>query len=168
MDFQDARISYLYLFYFLAKVDFLPIYCHFMLHCPLVLPLTLLLLFFSFQDLLRCRVLTSGIFETRFQIDKVNFQWATSMFIYHDVCDRAKVKKSNKSVNIKLFNFLCLSVCSTLEVRGMNGESGSSVLMVGDDPELFLKYLTLTLLLFSCHWVYKVTKADIYVVFRNP
>uniref|UniRef100_A0A3B5M2X2 Guanine nucleotide-binding protein G(s) subunit alpha n=1 Tax=Xiphophorus couchianus TaxID=32473 RepID=A0A3B5M2X2_9TELE len=26
-----------------------------------------------FQDLLRCRVLTSGIFETRFQIDKVNF-----------------------------------------------------------------------------------------------
>uniref|UniRef100_G3NSK5 Guanine nucleotide-binding protein G(s) subunit alpha n=1 Tax=Gasterosteus aculeatus aculeatus TaxID=481459 RepID=G3NSK5_GASAC len=25
------------------------------------------------QDLLRCRVLTSGIFETRFQIDKVNF-----------------------------------------------------------------------------------------------
>lgn len=30
----------------------------------------------------------------------------------------------------------------------MNGESGSSVLMVGDDPELFLKYLTLTLLLF--------------------
>lgn len=49
----------------------------------------------------------------------------------------------------------------------MNGESGSSVLMVGDDPEWFLKYLTLTLLLFSCHWVYKVTKADIYVVFRN-
>lgn len=49
----------------------------------------------------------------------------------------------------------------------MNGESGSSVLMVGDDPELFLKYLTLTLLLFSCHKVYKVTKADIYVVFRN-
>lgn len=42
---------------------------------------------FFFQDLLRCRVLTSGIFETRFQIDKVNFQWATSMFIYHDVCD---------------------------------------------------------------------------------
>nr|XP_005901175.1 PREDICTED: guanine nucleotide-binding protein G(olf) subunit alpha [Bos mutus] len=26
------------------------------------------------QDLLRCRVLTSGIFETRFQVDKVNFQ----------------------------------------------------------------------------------------------
>uniref|UniRef100_A0A8C6VXW1 Guanine nucleotide-binding protein G(s) subunit alpha n=1 Tax=Nothobranchius furzeri TaxID=105023 RepID=A0A8C6VXW1_NOTFU len=26
-----------------------------------------------FQDLLRCRVLTSGIFETTFQIDKVNF-----------------------------------------------------------------------------------------------
>uniref|UniRef100_A0A673M9U1 Guanine nucleotide-binding protein G(olf) subunit alpha n=1 Tax=Sinocyclocheilus rhinocerous TaxID=307959 RepID=A0A673M9U1_9TELE len=26
-----------------------------------------------FQDLLRCRVLTSGIFETRFQVDKVNF-----------------------------------------------------------------------------------------------
>lgn len=25
------------------------------------------------QDLLRCRVLTSGIFETRFQVDKVNF-----------------------------------------------------------------------------------------------
>lgn len=49
MDFQDARISYLYLFYFLAKVDFLPIYCHFMLHCPLVLPLTLLLLFFFFS-----------------------------------------------------------------------------------------------------------------------
>ncbi|KAL7984410.1 hypothetical protein Chor_002980, partial [Crotalus horridus] len=28
---------------------------------------------FHFQDLLRCRVLTSGIFETRFQVDKVNF-----------------------------------------------------------------------------------------------
>uniref|UniRef100_A0A4W3H004 Uncharacterized protein n=1 Tax=Callorhinchus milii TaxID=7868 RepID=A0A4W3H004_CALMI len=28
----------------------------------------------SDQDLLRCRVLTSGIFETRFQVDKVNFQ----------------------------------------------------------------------------------------------
>ncbi|KAJ8367550.1 hypothetical protein AAFF_G00314810 [Aldrovandia affinis] len=27
----------------------------------------------SDQDLLRCRVLTSGIFETRFQLDKVNF-----------------------------------------------------------------------------------------------
>lgn len=27
-----------------------------------------------YQDLLRCRVLTSGIFETRFQVDKVNFQ----------------------------------------------------------------------------------------------
>uniref|UniRef100_A0A8C1BSM7 Guanine nucleotide-binding protein G(s) subunit alpha n=1 Tax=Cyprinus carpio carpio TaxID=630221 RepID=A0A8C1BSM7_CYPCA len=27
------------------------------------------------QDLLRCRVLTSGIFETRFQVDKVNFQF---------------------------------------------------------------------------------------------
>ncbi|KPP57783.1 hypothetical protein Z043_124458 [Scleropages formosus] len=26
------------------------------------------------QDLLRCRVLTSGIFETKFQVDKVNFQ----------------------------------------------------------------------------------------------
>lgn len=49
----------------------------------------------------------------------------------------------------------------------MNGESGSSVLMVGDDPELFMKYLTLYLLLFSCHWVFKATKADIYVVFQN-
>ncbi|OCT60249.1 hypothetical protein XELAEV_180462672mg, partial [Xenopus laevis] len=27
----------------------------------------------SDQDLLRCRVLTSGIFETKFQVDKVNF-----------------------------------------------------------------------------------------------
>lgn len=26
------------------------------------------------QDILRCRVLTSGIFETLFQVDKVNFQ----------------------------------------------------------------------------------------------
>nr|CAD7608153.1 unnamed protein product [Timema genevievae] len=26
-----------------------------------------------FQDILRCRVLTSGIFETRFQVEKVNF-----------------------------------------------------------------------------------------------
>lgn len=26
------------------------------------------------QDILRCRVLTSGIFETKFQVDKVNFQ----------------------------------------------------------------------------------------------
>lgn len=29
---------------------------------------------YFYQDLLRCRVLTSGIFETRFQVDKVNFQ----------------------------------------------------------------------------------------------
>lgn len=40
---------------------------------------------FIFQDLLRCRVLTSGIFETRFQIDKVNFQWVTTTFIYRSV-----------------------------------------------------------------------------------
>ena len=26
------------------------------------------------QDLLRCRVLTSGILETKFEVDKVNFQ----------------------------------------------------------------------------------------------
>jgi hypothetical protein len=26
------------------------------------------------QDILRCRVLTSGIFETKFSVDKVNFQ----------------------------------------------------------------------------------------------
>ena len=26
------------------------------------------------QDILRCRVLTSGIFETRFTVEKVNFQ----------------------------------------------------------------------------------------------
>lgn len=30
------------------------------------------------QDILRCRVLTSGIFETRFQVDKVNFQYVES------------------------------------------------------------------------------------------
>ena len=35
-------------------------------------------LVFEPQDLLRCRVLTSGIFETRFQVDKVNFQWVFS------------------------------------------------------------------------------------------
>uniref|UniRef100_A0A673JPT4 Guanine nucleotide-binding protein G(s) subunit alpha n=1 Tax=Sinocyclocheilus rhinocerous TaxID=307959 RepID=A0A673JPT4_9TELE len=36
------------------------------------------------QDLLRCRVLTSGIFETRFQLDKVNFQFTVrqKMFAY--------------------------------------------------------------------------------------
>ena len=28
----------------------------------------------SLQDILRCRVLTSGIFETKFVVDKVNFQ----------------------------------------------------------------------------------------------
>ena len=28
----------------------------------------------SEQDILRCRVLTSGIFETKFQVEKVNFQ----------------------------------------------------------------------------------------------
>lgn len=28
----------------------------------------------SEQDILRCRVLTSGIFETQFIVDKVNFQ----------------------------------------------------------------------------------------------
>lgn len=37
-------------------------------------PLANQLLSSHFQDLLRCRVLTSGIFETRFQVDKVNFQ----------------------------------------------------------------------------------------------
>ena len=26
------------------------------------------------QDILRCRILTLGIFETTFQVDKVNFQ----------------------------------------------------------------------------------------------
>ena len=38
------------------------------------------------QDILRCRVLTSGIFETRFQVDKVNFQYvfATYVFQYDD------------------------------------------------------------------------------------
>lgn len=29
----------------------------------------------SEQDILRCRVLTSGIFETQFVVDKVNFQY---------------------------------------------------------------------------------------------
>ncbi|MGH0184271.1 UNVERIFIED_CONTAM: hypothetical protein FKN15_014407 [Acipenser sinensis] len=37
-------------------------------------------LFFQ-QDLLRCRVLTSGIFETRFQVDKVNFQWLRTISV---------------------------------------------------------------------------------------
>ncbi len=36
---------------------------------------SLFLHLFFIQDLLRCRVLTSGIFETQFQVDKVNFQW---------------------------------------------------------------------------------------------
>lgn len=31
-------------------------------------------MFDNLQDILRCRVLTSGIFETRFQVEKVNFQ----------------------------------------------------------------------------------------------
>ena len=31
----------------------------------------------SQQDVLRCRVLTQGIFETWFQVEKVNFQWVT-------------------------------------------------------------------------------------------
>nr|XP_040131227.1 guanine nucleotide-binding protein G(olf) subunit alpha [Ictidomys tridecemlineatus] len=35
------------------------------------------------QDLLRCRVLTSGIFETRFQVDKVNFQQASLSSVPH-------------------------------------------------------------------------------------
>ena len=34
----------------------------------------ILAMYFYFQDLLRCRVLTSGIIETRFQVDKVKFQ----------------------------------------------------------------------------------------------
>lgn len=29
----------------------------------------------SLQDILRCRVLTSGIFETKFVVEKVHFQW---------------------------------------------------------------------------------------------
>ncbi|XP_016360327.1 guanine nucleotide-binding protein G(olf) subunit alpha isoform X3 [Sinocyclocheilus anshuiensis] len=33
------------------------------------------------QDLLRCRVLTSGIFETRFQVDKVNFQFLRTISV---------------------------------------------------------------------------------------
>ncbi|KAG8009696.1 Guanine nucleotide-binding protein G(s) subunit alpha [Nibea albiflora] len=33
------------------------------------------------QDLLRCRVLTSGIFETRFQVDKVNFQFLKTISV---------------------------------------------------------------------------------------
>lgn len=55
-----------------------------LIHIPTVLQLPFIILMkynpdewlpsFS-QDLLRCRVLTSGIFETRFQVDKVNFQW---------------------------------------------------------------------------------------------
>ncbi|TKS87292.1 Guanine nucleotide-binding protein G(s) subunit alpha isoforms XLas [Collichthys lucidus] len=32
-------------------------------------------------DLLRCRVLTSGIFETRFQVDKVNFQFLKTISV---------------------------------------------------------------------------------------
>ena len=32
------------------------------------------------QDILRCRVLTSGIFETKFQVEKVNFQYVLSIF----------------------------------------------------------------------------------------
>uniref|UniRef100_H2YUJ8 Guanine nucleotide-binding protein G(s) subunit alpha n=1 Tax=Ciona savignyi TaxID=51511 RepID=H2YUJ8_CIOSA len=54
------------------------------------------------SDLLRCRVLTRGIFETKFQVDKVNF---------HN-------------------NFDCYSACLTWEDRGKNGENGSSVLTV--------------------------------------
>lgn len=46
-----------------------------------------LIVFIFSQDLLRCRVLTSGIFETRFQVDKVNFQWvpSTPMITYLSV-----------------------------------------------------------------------------------
>lgn len=36
----------------------------------------------SEQDILRCRVLTSGIFETRFQVDKVNFQWVFILCVH--------------------------------------------------------------------------------------
>lgn len=39
------------------------------------------------QDILRCRVLTSGIFETRFQVDKVNFQYGRLSFhCFHCFC----------------------------------------------------------------------------------
>lgn len=42
--------------------------------CVFYFLLKCLLFSYFVQDLLRCRVLTSGIFETRFQVDKVNFQ----------------------------------------------------------------------------------------------
>uniref|UniRef100_A0A3B4YKM1 Guanine nucleotide-binding protein G(s) subunit alpha n=1 Tax=Seriola lalandi dorsalis TaxID=1841481 RepID=A0A3B4YKM1_SERLL len=37
------------------------------------------------QDLLRCRVLTSGIFETRFQVDKVNFHFSKRWWCFTNV-----------------------------------------------------------------------------------
>ncbi|KAG3293494.1 G protein subunit alpha L [Ictidomys tridecemlineatus] len=49
------------------------------------------------QDLLRCRVLTSGIFETRFQVDKVNFH-AFAHPVLQALLDAAWLSKPYRSV----------------------------------------------------------------------
>lgn len=77
----------------------------------------------SEQDILRCRVLTSGIFETRFQVDKVNFQWVSRelLMLWAFV--------SGQNIN-------CISLCSIYtacsmwEVSVTNDESGYNASMM--------------------------------------
>lgn len=62
----------------------------------------------SEQDILRCRVLTSGIFETRFQVDKVNFQWVET--------------RSTHSEPWLLIKQTYLPLCSMFDVGGQRDE----------------------------------------------
>lgn len=69
----------------------------------------------SEQDILRCRVLTSGIFETRFQVDKVNFQWVS-----RDIKSKYLHRRARDSVNES--NVSSISLCSMFDVGGQRDE----------------------------------------------
>lgn len=69
----------------------------------------------SEQDILRCRVLTSGIFETRFQVDKVNFQWVS-----RDIKSKYLHRRARDSSNES--NVSSISLCSMFDVGGQRDE----------------------------------------------